>query len=262
MKKIYFIFVVMFLLVLILSFVSSAVYPAPFVSTDVPQDSEEPWKLRCPEGYTSYSWTEKTDTSPTGFSTTHACRPIAPEMGNIQSNLQSKMGSSVGTTSTVSSETNRFSFGNSDNDFDDLALLQELDNPLEFKKREDCNKSNGCYKDGVCFPIGDIFNLTYCFEGQFINQRGWSDGCDFDYQCLSGFCYEERCYSGGREAYINSLQNNLNKLEEKIDSIEEDFVLEENSIVSMTGAVVGNKENIKSEGIIKKFLNWIKDIFN
>ena len=238
-----------FLLLVIMTFVSSVVYPAPFVQC-------QPEPIQCPSGYdltdnmnmqAFYNNGNKISASTIITDTcgkAHTCiKVISPppksfEMGNIQLNLESKMGSSVGTTSIAT---------------EDFALRQELDNPLELKRIEDCNKSKGCYNEKLCFLTGDVINLTYCFEGQFFNQRSWGNLCDFDYQCLEGFCYEGRCYRGGREVHIDSLQNNLNKLEERIDSLEGDSVIKEKEI-KITGAVVSDV----NESWIKKV--W-KNIF-
>jgi len=234
-----------FVLLVNVAFVSSVAYPVPEVCKSV---------TSCPEGYklagevifyNAYSDVlTKTDNCGEKYKCVKIKETISiVEAGNIQSNLQSKMGSSVGTTSIAT---------------EDFALRQELDNPLELKKKEDCNKSNGCYKEKLCFSTGDIINLTYCFKGQFINQRAWGNLCEKDFECIESFCYEGRCYRGGKNKYINSLQNNLNELEERINLLEEDSVVEENNS-KITGEVVSN---LNESWIEKVWKNIFTKIFN
>lgn len=170
--------------------------------------------------------------------------PSIIQEGNIQTNLQSKMGSSVGTTSTVSGEAKSLASGSN--------ALYELD-----KKERECEDFDGCFQDELCFSKGYVLNLTYCFEGEFIPQRGWGNLCEKDFECLENFCYEGRCYRGGRERHIDSLQNNLEELENRIDSMEENATSKENGNgnLQITGAVV---ENFNGENTKE---SWIKKIW-
>ena len=162
------------------------------------------------------------------------------EAGNIQSNLQSKMGSSTGITSSVSGEAKSLASG-SDSLYvlDDFALRQELDNPLDFKKKEDCNKSNGCYFEGDCFLTEDIINSNYCFKGEFIPQKSWGNLCEQDFECLEGFCFEGKCYRGGKDNY---LKNKNKELEKRLENLENTINQKDNTTKtnSITGAVIDN----------------------
>lgn len=144
------------------------------------------------------------------------------------------------------------------NDFDDSSLGLEIqtnnENVLQ-KIKEKCNLSEGCYIKGVCYPQGSIINLTYCFKGKFLEQRGWGDGCEYDYQCLEGFCYEEKCYRGGRDAYLKKLEDKNKELELKLQSLEDQNTLQENNSNNnlITGSAI--KDNPQKQNFLTKLWN-------
>jgi len=245
MKKSLFV-VGILVLVFILNFVSSVTYPSPSISdTSQNTDSVSQKNPSCsdyniPDGESLCIEQTCPGADQNKCYCSMLCGYTAIEAGNIQSNLQSKIGSSVGTTSSVSGEAKSLARG-SDSLYvlDDFALRQELDNPLDFKKKEDCNKSNGCYFEGDCFLTEDIINSNYCFKGEFIPQKSWGNLCEQDFECLEGFCFEGKCYRGGKDNY---LKNKNKELEKRLENLENTINQKDNTTKtnSITGAVIDN----------------------
>ncbi len=162
------------LLVAILSFVSSANYPIHFIVSS----------------------------------------PDLIEAGNIQTNLQSAMGTtSSGTSTNITSEAYP-SFTSSSKFYMDTSLNREyaiiLSNGTkkyiyeeEIIKSKECKNCGGCwdFEESICRDIGYIKDKKYCgnyYIGSFkrtgfINQKIADENCTHDFECRSDICNSGKC---------------------------------------------------------------------
>ncbi|MBU2052662.1 MAG: hypothetical protein KJ721_00270, partial [Nanoarchaeota archaeon] len=187
-------------------------YPIPF--------SEKYIGIQCPEGLVkkSYGGGEICE------STSGTQSNSLIQAGNIQTNLQSFLGtSSSGTSTSVSGEA--FALFTSSSKINSDGENHE-------GEKEDCHLNKGCYTNGnhkECYPYGYILNGTYCSgEGRtlsgktaeesagFKKQKATGEECEQSFQCITNFCSEGFC--------INKTEEINRQVDAKIDEMKQDIV--------------------------------------
>lgn len=101
-----------------------------------------------------------------------------------------------------------------------------------------CGRKNQCYSSSSCHDEGEIINGTYCFvnssisdsfkKAYFLNQSEKGESCNYDYQCLSNFCFNQTC-TEDLEEVISNLLSRIENLENEIDLLKNRFVNNQSS---------------------------------
>jgi hypothetical protein len=92
-----------------------------------------------------------------------------------------------------------------------------------------------------CSEIGKNADNSYCNGSVYLEKKSWANPCQENYECISGFCLENKCSRLNKENYtIQQLENKNKELENRLNK------LENNS---------NNKIELVKESWIKKFWN-------
>lgn len=151
--------------------------------------------------------------------------------------------------SSVIYKTNSDKFENYSTDIQN-ALNKE---PFEWTKKYACLFMKGCFEGKMCYPLGYAKEGKYCsdeledYRGNidygFVDQKGWGNLCENNFECESNICYEGKCVRTIESELIDSLTKRINELEERINSLEEELNFESDSLI--TGEIVS--ENTESK---------------
>lgn len=119
-------------------------------------------------------------------------------------------------------------------------VCENLDEILEMMQEEDCSFWMNKGKQTKCSENEFDF-LKECYVQGNLDKKSWGNLCEEDYECASEFCYEEKCYRGGRDAYYENqnkeLKNKINELENQLNSQEQEENNSDNPN-SITGSVI------------------------